>query len=83
MCFNTTIICKKTEDGIIKDHTRGEELDEIAIQDLGYLRCGMMRSMINKLTSKAIEENIEEIQLCPFRVAEASTLVGRTLNLNT
>ena len=65
------------------DLTRAKQLDEMAIQDLGYLRCGMMEKEINKLTAKAIDENIAEIQTCPFKVAQAKALVKKALKFNT
>ena len=55
----------------------------MAIQDLGYLRCGMLSDEIQKLTSKAIDENLEDLQLCPFKVSEAKALIRRALDLNT
>ena len=50
------------------------------MQDIGYLRCGMTEEEIYKLTAKAIDENIEEMQTCPFKVQQAKALAKRAIH---
>ena len=66
-----------TEDAQVRD-----TLNELMIEDLGFLKCGMGREEIDKLTDQAIEENIEELQVCPFKLAAAQALTRRTIRLN-
>ena len=73
---------KVTIDGQTEDLTRANNLNETVIEDLGYLKCGMRTGEINKLTDVAIDENIEEMQLCPYKLADAKALAKRTIDLN-
>ena len=73
---------KGTIGGLTEDATVTDTLNELMIEDLGFLKCGMGRKEIDKLTDQAIEENIEELQVCPFKLAEAQALTRRTIRLN-
>ena len=69
-------------DGLTEDGAVTDTLNELMIEDLGFLKCGMGREEKDKLTDQAIEENIEELQVCPFKLAEAQALTRRTIRLN-
>ena len=73
---------KGTSDGLTEDATVTNTLNELMIEDLGFLKCGMDREEIERLTDQAVEENIEELQVCPFKLAEAQALTRRTIHLN-
>ena len=74
------IFQKRADGSTGVDLTRDEQLDETTIQDIGYLRCGVTEEEIYKLTAKAIDENIEEMQTCPFKVQQAKALAKRAIH---